>query len=131
MSSLKRRYCYGKVVYGLKCLLGVKPDVEKFATENKYFTNNFCFLKGKCFRSNFFMCAQTEKHLRKSVTVSILLQLLFPHLRGPFNILKDVALVDRAVSFECRKTKTKAITLANHNRHKHRYQPITTRSKCM
>ena len=34
-------------------------------------------------------------------------------------------------SFECRKTKTKVITLTNHNSRKQSYEPIRARSKYM
>ena len=34
-------------------------------------------------------------------------------------------------SIECRKTKTKVITLTNHNRRRQFNEPIRTRSKCM
>ena len=34
-------------------------------------------------------------------------------------------------SSECRKTKTKVITLANHKRHRQSNEPIRTQSKCM
>ena len=34
-------------------------------------------------------------------------------------------------SIECRKTKTKVITLANHKGHKHNSKPIKTRSNYM
>ena len=34
-------------------------------------------------------------------------------------------------SIECRKTKTKVISLANHNRRKQHNQPIRTRTKYM
>ena len=34
-------------------------------------------------------------------------------------------------SFECRNTKTKVITLTNHNTRKQRNEPIRIRSECM
>ncbi len=37
--------------------------------------------------------------------------------------------VIKRVSFDCRKTKTKVITLTNHKRHRKSSKPITTRSK--
>ena len=39
--------------------------------------------------------------------------------------------IKQPFSFECRKTKTKAITLTNHNTRKQRNEPIRIRSKCM
>ena len=40
-------------------------------------------------------------------------------------------LIERFSIFECRKTKTKEITLANHKGHKHYSEPIKTRSNYM
>ena len=42
-----------------------------------------------------------------------------------------VKLLIERFSIECRKTKTKAITLANHKGHKHYSEPIKTRSHYM
>ena len=44
--------------------------------------------------------------------------------------LINCALIER-FSNECRKTKTKVITPANHNKHKLHNEPIRTRSKYM
>ena len=43
----------------------------------------------------------------------------------------SVCFSTRAVLFESRKTKTKVITLTNHNRRKQHNGPIRIQSKCM
>ena len=47
-----------------------------------------------------------------------------------FDILLKLSKLER-FSFECRKIKTKVITLTNHNSHKQSNQPIRARSKYM
>ena len=45
--------------------------------------------------------------------------------------VKTMILQIERFSFECRKTKTKVITLANHNEHRQYSEPIKTRSHYM
>ena len=60
-------------------------------------------------------------HKRNSVTSEGSRTPCFRHL--------TVEIIDRALSVECRKTKTKVITTANQKKDKYHKEPIRTQSK--
>ena len=86
-------------------------------------------------RKHCFLAAQTGKHLLKKQNVSEKSQKHFLFLGSKKCFRNNVSLFAGAligrISLECRKTKTKVITLTNHNRRKQSNEPIRARSKYM
>ena len=56
---------------------------------------------------------------------------VFEKFRFRYGLLRTVDLTIERFSTECRKTKTKVITLANHRRHRQHNEPIKIRGNYM
>ena len=87
----------------------------------------------------FFQCQSFRKQLESTLSTSCIIarQKILPYqLRTSESLIqKEVSYVILNVlewfSFECRKTKIKVVTLANHKEHRQYSEPIKTRGNYM